>query len=65
MRYIPIMKIWLALGGLFGLAFGVWLSQVADNLHLLDGAGIGLVTGLVSALAFACIPWRAMGRREF
>ncbi|BCW89356.1 hypothetical protein sos41_25160 [Alphaproteobacteria bacterium SO-S41] len=59
------MKAWLVFGAVSGLAFGGWLSQVAQGLDTIDGLAIGLGTGLIAALGFASIPWNAMGRREW
>ncbi len=59
------MKAWLIFGAVAGSALGGWLSQVAEDLDLLDGLGIGLGTGLMVAVAFASIPWKQMARREW
>ena len=59
------MKGWLIFGAVSGVALGGWLSQTAQGLDLVDGVAIGLGAGLLTALGFASIPWRQMGRREW
>jgi hypothetical protein len=59
------MKAWLIFGAVSGLALGGWLSQVAKDLAVLDGLGIGLGVGLMVSIGFASIPWKAMARREW
>lgn len=59
------MKAWLIFGAVSGLALGGWLSQVAKDLELADGLGLGLGTGLIVAFGFASIPWKKMARREW
>ncbi len=59
------MKAWLIFGAISGLALGGWLSSAAKDLALLDGLAVGLGVGLMTAIAFASIPWKQMARREW
>lgn len=59
------MKGWLIFGTVSGLALGGWLSFAAEGLDLIDGLGVGLVVGWITAIGLASIPWRSMARREW